>query len=395
MQASTETVMDRKLPPLDAQEEILPGPDQAHVLARFWRTAVGFWSARGASVAWSLTIFLVLIVIVQLLVQFLLNQWNRNFFDAVERRDAVALWTQALLFVPLAVASSLLAAASVWGRMTTQRKWREYLLRKVAEYWLTDQRASRLDYAAHGCENPEYRVSEDIRIATDAPIDIVMALLASVLTAITFLSVLWNIGGALRFDVAGIAWSIPGYLVIGVVVYSALFSSMMMLVGHDLGSAVEREIQAEAELRAAADVLRRRGNGIGPSGADTGERRTFWIAVHVVLVRWRNLLWQLVRTTLVSHANFLLAPIVAWFLCLPNFLTGAMSLGELMQAAAAFVTVQGAFNWLVDNYQRVASWRTAAFRVATFLLALDALDATNRAAEPKQLPSTSSARNFA
>jgi len=31
-----------------------------------------------------------------------------------------------------------------------------------------------------------------------------------------------------------------------------------------------------------------------------------------------------------------------------------MSLGELTQAAAAFVTVQGAFNWLVDNFQRLA-----------------------------------------
>jgi ABC-type uncharacterized transport system fused permease/ATPase subunit len=50
-----------------------------------------------------------------------------------------------------------------------------------------------------------------------------------------------------------------------------------------------------------------------------------------------------------------------------------MSLGEVTQAAAAFVTVQGAFNWLVDNFQRMSDWRSSANRVAHLLLALDDL----------------------
>jgi len=51
-------------------------------------------------------------------------------------------------------------------------------------------------------------------------------------------------------------------------------------------------------------------------------------------------------------------------------------LGSVSQkAAAAFVTVQGAFNWLVDNYQRLADWRSSAHRVATLLIALDELAA--------------------
>jgi ABC-type uncharacterized transport system fused permease/ATPase subunit len=60
-------------------------------------------------------------------------------------------------------------------------------------------------------------------------------------------------------------------------------------------------------------------------------------------------------------------------LCAPKYISGAISLGELTQAAAAFVIVQGAFNWLVDNYQRVADWRSAVNRIATFLVALDDL----------------------
>jgi vitamin B12/bleomycin/antimicrobial peptide transport system ATP-binding/permease protein len=60
-----------------------------------------------------------------------------------------------------------------------------------------------------------------------------------------------------------------------------------------------------------------------------------------------------------------------------------MTLGELMQASAAFVTVQISFNWLVDNYQRLADWRAAVNRVATLLLALDEVSRRERAGAVK------------
>src|SRR5512135_317107 len=125
-------------------QEISPVTEQARLqrrlLVRFWQTASNFWRGRWARVAWGLTSFLVLVVLAQLLVQLLLNLWNRNFFDALQRRDAAALWQQALLFLPLALASILLAATSVWGRMTAQRRWRECATRLVIEHWLAKDR---------------------------------------------------------------------------------------------------------------------------------------------------------------------------------------------------------------------------------------------------------------
>jgi ABC-type uncharacterized transport system fused permease/ATPase subunit len=73
----------------------------------------------------------------------------------------------------------------------------------------------------------------------------------------------------------------------------------------------------------------------------------------------------------VTHGNTLLAPIAGLILCMPKYLSGEITLGEVTQAAAAFMTVQGAFNWLVDNFQRMADWRSSANRVAALLIALD------------------------
>lgn len=343
-------------------------------LARFWQSASAFWTGRSAWTAWSLTGLLVAIVLAQLLVQYLLNYWNRDFFDALGRRDGATLWVEAWLFAPLGAASVGLAILSVWGRMTAQRKWREALTRHIITSWLAEDHFRQLSYGESGQENPEYRIAEDARIATDAPVDLVLALISSVCVAITFFGILWSVGGDIGLELFGLHWIVPGYLVIGVIIYSGLFTSAMVVVSHPLTAVVQGKNQAEAEFRAAANVLREMGEGVPPVDSETTERRTLWSALVGVLSSWRNLCWALMRTTLVSQSNFLLAPVVAWILCAPKYLTGSMSLGELTQAAAAFVTVQGAFNWLLDNYQRLADWRSSAERVATLLFALDELE---------------------
>ena len=360
--------------------------DQKKLLARFWRSASCFWreDRPRASV---LIVFLVGIVLLQLLVQVLLNLWNRHFFDALERRDGQALWFQAGMFFPLAAASILLAATSVWGRMRAQRSWREALTRQVVGKWLEKDRFRRLNHLIQkGTENPEYRIAFDIRIATDAPVNLTLALLSSMLTAITFFSVLWSVGGSITFSVFDLAVTVPGYLVFGAIIYSGVVSSLMVLLGHHLSGVIGFTNQSEAELRTAINSFR---GGDGQAQDALGvvdKKQTLQLKLQAVLVWWREYCWQLVLTTLVSHGNFLCAPVVAWFLCVPKYLSGAMSLGELTQSAAAFVVVQGAFNWLVDNYQRLSDWRSAAHRVATLLLALDEIEASEHpaGARPEQ-----------
>jgi ABC-type uncharacterized transport system fused permease/ATPase subunit len=350
--------------------------EQHPLIARFWRSASQFWRT---DKAWGLAVFLVAIVVAQLLVQVLLNLWNRNFFNALERKDGHALWLQAQIFVPLVAASILLAAASVWGRMTAQRSWRETVTRHVIEKWLEHDRFRHLNHhLVKGSENPEYRIVVDIRVATDAPIDLSLAFFSSIITSITFFTVLWNIGGSITVAPFGWSLTIPGYLVFGVIIYSSAVSALMIVFGQHLTGVIERMNQSEAEFRAAADAFRA-GNESAEAKTGYAEmRQTLQLKLQATLLWWREFLWQLVRTTFVSQGNVLFAPVVGWFLCAPKYLSGAMTLGELTQAAAAFVVVQGAFNWLVDNYQRLADWRSSVHRVATLLLVLDELEAKER-----------------
>jgi ABC-type uncharacterized transport system fused permease/ATPase subunit len=355
-------------------------PDHRRLWSRFWQSASGLWRGRSAWLAWTLSGSLVATVLCQLYVQYQLNYWNRDFFDALERRDAHGLRLAVLMFVPLAGASTALAIFSVWGRMTTQRKWREWLTTHVIGYWLEDDRYRRLAQLAGEPRIPEYRIAEDARVATDAPIDFALGLLQSLLTASVFIQVLWSVGGDITVAAFGMRIWIPGYLVVSVVVYSGIVTGAMMVVGRALTTVVQRKNQSEAELITAAHMLRELGEAAAPARRDVKERDALWAALRSVLAQWLKLCWQLMGTTLVSHANFLLAPVMGLMLCAPKFLAGTMTLGELTQAAAAFTLVQSAFNWLVDNYQRVADWLSSVDRVALLLIAIDEFNHSAHAA---------------
>lgn len=355
--------------------------------SRFWTSGSGFWLERRAWRIWLLVGLLVCIVVAQLYVQFRFNYWNRDFFDGVERRDSSLLRTQALMLIPLCAASIALEIASVWGRMTVQRSWRNWLTKHVIDYWTGERRYARLAKAQGEHQIPEYRIAEDVRIATDAPIDFALGLISSLLRAIIFIQVLWDVGGDIAVIAFGHQFWIPGYLVISVVVYSGMVTAAMLLVGSPLTRIIKLKDQREAELITAAHLLRDLGEGVTPQAKESEVTQSLRAALGNAIEQWRRLCWQLMRTTFVSQANSLLAPIIGLVLCAPKFLAGTITLGELTQAAAAFTLVQGAFNWLVDNFGSVAGWVSSLDRVGGLLLALDRLNGDDHSVEEEETTS--------
>jgi len=148
----------------------------------------------------------------------------------------------------------------------------------------------------------------------------------------------------------------------------------IVLIGRDLTAVIESKNRTEAQLRAAAGHLRETGEGLAVPTDFALEQRGIHDALRQVIAAWRALCTQLMRTTIVSHSHFVLAPVVGLALAAPKYLAGDMSLGEVTQAGAAFVLVSGAFNWISDNYQRLADWMSSAHRVAHLLLSLDEIE---------------------
>jgi len=355
-------------------------PDEAeqarkeYLLTRFWISARGFWGKSGDRLAWMFSIGLLILIVTNIGFQYGINVWNRAIFDAIEKRDSAAVLTLTSVFFPLAIGSVLLGVAQVFTRMGIQRRWRAWLTHSVVSRWLTNGRYYQLNLVSGDHQNPEYRIAEDLRIATDSPVDFMAGVTSAFLSASTFIVVLWTIGGALTVTIAGSAITIPGFLVIAAVLYAGIASGSILTIGRRFVQVSEDKNQAEAEYRYALTRVRENGESIALLGGEAEERDGIDKTFTKVLSEWARLAGQHMRTTLVSQGSSMIAPVVPILLCAPKFLDGSMTLGQVMQAASAFTIVQSAFGWLVDNYPRLADWNACARRIASLMMSLDGLE---------------------
>jgi len=240
--------------------------------------------------------------------------------------------------------------------------------------WLKNGRYYQLNLVSGDHQNPEGRLTEDLRVATDAPIDFAVGVSTATLSALTFIAVLWTIGGALTIPLGSNTITIPGFLVIAAVVYAVIASGAMAIVGRRFVAVSEAKNQAEADYRYNLTRVRENGESIALLGGEEEERAGLNRSFIEVLRKWRAMCTQHMRTTVVSQGSAIIAPVLPIILCAPKFLDGAMSLGEVMQAASAFTIVQSAFAWLVDNYPRLAEWTAGARRIASLMVSVDALE---------------------
>src|SRR4051812_31980663 len=349
-----------------------------YLLTRFWISARGFWGAHGDRLAWAFSIGLLLLIVTNVGFQYGINVWNRAIFDAIEKRDAASVWHLTGIFFPLAIGSVLLGVGQVYVRMWLQRNWRAWLTNSVVSRWLTSGRYYQLNLVSGDHQNPEYRIAEDLRIATDSPVDFASGVVSAFLSASTFIFVLWTIGGALTLNAFGSVITIPGFLVIAAVLYAGIASGSIMVIGRAFVQTSEDKNQAEAEYRYALTRVRENGESIALLGGEQEERDGIDRTFTSVLRQWARLAGQHMRTTVVSQGSSLIAPVVPLLLCAPKFLDGSMSLGQVMQAASAFTIVQTAFGWLVDNYPRLADWNACARRIASLMMSLDGLERAER-----------------
>lgn len=340
----------------------------------FWNIAKGFWSGSKQKQAWALTLLVLGLVIVQIVLQYQVNLWNRRLFDGLEQKNAPEVLKQAFIYVPLLVASVVVAICSIYGKMTLQRSWRAWLTHHLIDTWLAKGRYYHLKLIEGDHKNPEQRISEDTRLATEAPVDFVAGILTAVLSAATFVFVLWSIGGALDVSFGTTTLHIPGFLVIAAVVYAALGTGSMLIFGRSFIRISEANNQREAEFRYSLTRLSEYGESIALLDGEEEERSELSRSFARVLDSWRLIMGQWMRTTFVSQTSSYVASVLPILLCAPKYLNGDMSLGQVMQAASAFVIVQAAFGWLVDNYPRFATWTANARRVASLVASIDALE---------------------
>ena len=126
----------------------------------------------------------------------LINLWSERLFDALEQRSMDRLTTMIGLVGLIIVYNIVIVVLHLRVKRRLQMGWRDWLTRKLLEDWLRRGRHHQIAYMPGEHDNPDGRIAEDIRIATDVAVALAHSLLYSVLILGSFIDILLSVSGS-------------------------------------------------------------------------------------------------------------------------------------------------------------------------------------------------------
>jgi len=344
-------------------------------LRRFWPLLGPFLLGKAGRAPPLLAAGLFFLTLLQVGVQVRFNLWNRDFFNALEARDSSAFMVQLGVFALLALAAMGVAVYQIYVKQLIQLRWRAWLTDQLAGAWLGEGRHYQLNFMGDpGADNPDQRIAEDARIATEMAVEFAGGILTSAMMLVCFVGILWTLSGPLHVALGSNEFNIPGYMVWAALFYAGLGSWVTWLLGRPLVDINVERNGREADFRFALVRLRESSEAVALIRGEQDERQGLRRNFSRIASVWEALMRAQRRLMWLTSAYGSLVMVFPTLVASPRYFAGAITLGGLMQIVAAFGQVQGSLNWFVDNFPKLAEWRSAVERVLAFRAAIESIE---------------------
>ncbi|HZZ81254.1 MAG TPA: SbmA/BacA-like family transporter, partial [Gemmataceae bacterium] len=150
----------------------------------------------------------------------LLNKWNNAFYNALQNKNWDEFVHQLMYFCVLAALYIVLAVYQLYLNQWLQIRWRRWMTQNYLGEWLEGANHYRMQLLGDAADNPDQRISEDIRMFIENTLTIGVGLLGAVVTLGSFVVILWSLSADVPFHVFGVNVAIPGYLVWAALIYA-------------------------------------------------------------------------------------------------------------------------------------------------------------------------------
>ncbi|WP_293831802.1 ABC transporter ATP-binding protein/permease [uncultured Phascolarctobacterium sp.] len=331
-----------------------------------WYLTKSYWQSEEKKKAfWLLTCIIALTLgIVFMLVQ--LNTWNNSFYSALQNYDAEKISSELIHFSWLAAIYIILAVYSYYLQQTLILHWRRWLTTRFIDIWLQNKTYYNLQMFGKDTDNPDQRISEDVRQFVEMTLGFAIGILKSLCTFISFVFILYQLSGPLSFSFMGKTWTIHGYMLWASLLYSVLGTYITHVVGRKLVKLNFIQQRYEADFRFSMIRLRESAESVAFYRGEAQEGRVFKHRFKLLLDNF----WQLVnkqkQLVFLNSGYSQIAIIFPFVVAMNRYLSKEVSLGGLMQVASAFGRVQDSLSYFVDMYSSIAQWQAVVMRLTYF-----------------------------
>jgi putative ATP-binding cassette transporter len=359
----------------------------AAFLRRVWALTYPFWRSEQRWLARGLLATIVGMTLGTVYLTVLLNDWNRQFYNALEQRDVGSFQTLLLYFCGLAAVYIVVAVYRLYLTQMLEMRWRTWLTHRYLGDWLDNQVYYRLELENRETDNPDQRIAEDLRNYTTGTLSLALGLLSSVVTLVSFVAILWSVGGSLTIPLGETEITIPGFMVWTVLLYAIVGSVLTHYVGRRLIDINFQQERFEADFRFSLVRLRENAEGVALYRGERSEEAHLRERFGAIQANWWELMRYTKRLTFFTVGYSQVAGIFPALVSTPRLFAGEITLGVLFQISNAFARVEGSLSWFIDAYPRLADWKASVDRLLTFHDAVERLGSDESCAKGVQVGS--------
>jgi putative ATP-binding cassette transporter len=353
---------------------------------QFIRLAGPYWNSENKAVIRKQTLALIFLNVIQIIIAVVITEWSAALFDALEQHSMSGLFKQIALLVLIFLASMGVTYLHLTIKRDLQIGWRSWLTERVIGRWMNKGRhylVTHIQTAEH--DNPDGRIAEDIRIATDEAIALSHTLFYSLLLLISFTKILWTLSGVVMLDFWIIRIPVYGHLVWIAIIYAIGASLLGWLAGRPLTLTTNAMQTVEANFRFGLVTARENSQAIALIHGEANEQKRFHGLFQAITGMYNRQTHAWANILIFNSGYSVLSMAFPILIAAPRYILGSITLGALMQSAQAFQQMASALSWPVNNMAGIAQWRASVERVLALVKALEDLEQEIERPDPQRI----------
>ena len=334
--------------------------------ATVWRIAIPYFRSEDKFAGRLLLASVATIELMVVAINVLLNQWNNRFYNALQEKNWDGFVREIFIFCILAGCYIALAVYQLYLNQWLQIRWRRWLTSRYLGEWLHDANHYRMQLQGDAADNPDQRITDDVKSFVEQTLTICVGFLSAVVTLASFVVILWGLSAESPMTISGREILIPGYLVWGALIYAVFGTALTHWIGSPLVMLNFQQQRFEADFRFNLVRVRENAEQIALLRGESAERERLSERFGSVVQNWYEIMRRTKRLTAFTSSYAQAAVVFPYVLVAPAYFADKIQLGGMMQTASAFSSVQQSLSFFVSVYRALAEWSAVVARLDGF-----------------------------
>ncbi|MBN8980629.1 MAG: ABC transporter ATP-binding protein/permease [Rhizobiales bacterium] len=335
-------------------------------IAAVWRISIPYFRSSDKWAGGGLLAAVIALELGSVAITVLLNSWNNRFYNALQERNWDNFVYEISYFTVLAMIYIAIAVYQLYLNQWLQIRWRSWMTTRYLTDWLDNANHYRMQLLGDAADNPDQRITDDVKLYVQRTLEIGIGLLSSVVTLFSFIVILWTLSNEAPLHMFGRDIDFPGYMVWGALIYSVLGTWLTHVIGWPLVGIDFRQQKYEADFRFNLVRVRENSEQIALLNGETAERNRLLARFGMVVENWLAIMSRTKKITAFTSTYSQASVIFPYVLVAPAYFAGKIQLGGMMQTASAFGSVQGALSFFISVYRQLAEWQAVVARLDGF-----------------------------